>query len=167
MNKKIILVIALATILATGTAFADHPTGLGIGVVGGYLGEWNSGYNYGATALSLKLSGIPIYWALRVDLSEWYMSFNVMGDSYLIDQALVDKLVHWYLGLGAYVNLGLFNDSLMLSLGARLPIGLSIQPIPLLEIFFEVAPSIGLTVVPSFYFPHGGWGGGFGIRLWL
>ena len=64
--KKILFVFVLAAIVATGTVFADHPGGFGIGVQGGTGGIWRSG-GYGGHhhgALSLKIPGIPIFWAI-------------------------------------------------------------------------------------------------------
>ena len=38
--KKLLIVLALAAVLATGTALADHPGGFGIGVQGGGSSGW-------------------------------------------------------------------------------------------------------------------------------
>jgi opacity protein-like surface antigen len=172
--KKILIVIALAAILATGTAFADHPQGFGIGVVGGYFGGWESGRDYtGGAALSLKLSGLPIYWAVRLNFAgsfagmfNNYFGLNVSGDYYFMDRALIGNFLHWYLGLGAYVSM-LFTDPMYIGVGARVPIGLSIQLFNFLEIFAELPLTLGVTVSPGFHFPDGGWGASVGVRLWF
>ena len=158
MKKKVIIVIALAAILATGTAFADHPGGFGIGVQGGYGGGVGG-------ALTLKLPSLPIFWA--IDFTPWdgYTWLGLAGDFYFIDSQLVSTL-HWYFGLGGYVNLGL-GDPLGLAIGARLPIGLSWQPIPLLEIYLQVVPSIGLSILPKIDLYPNFWGANLGIRIWL
>jgi len=163
--KKICFVLILAAIIATGTAFADHPSGFGIGVQGGGSGGWGSTFG-GGGGLTLKLPSMPIFWT--VDFAAWsgYAWLWLAGDYYLIDQKLVSDIgLNWYLGVGGYVNLGL-GDPLGLGVGARLPIGLSWQPIQLLEIYLQVVPSIGLGILPGIGL-GGGWGGNLGIRLWF
>ena len=108
---------------------------------------------------------MPIFWAIDLELQDGYLGLALAGDYYLIDSQLIPTL-HWYLGVGGFVGLGFSDNSMDLRLGARLPIGLSWQPIPLLEIFLQVVPSLGVSVIP-FYFPYGGWGGNLGIRLWF
>jgi len=165
--KKLVLVFALAAILATGTLFADHPGGFGIGVQGGYSGAWGGG-GFGNGALSLKLPSLPIFWAIRMDITNGYFGLGVSGDYYLIDDKLVPEIgLNWYLGVGGALGLSFGGDWMGLGLAARLPIGLSWQPLPLLEIFLQVVPSLGVSILPGFHFPYGGWGGDIGIRLWF
>jgi len=183
--KKIVIVLALAAIIATGTAFADHPNGLGIGVVGNY-----SGWGFGGTGggLSLKIPGIPIYWAVSLGFGTNYLGFGVTGDSYFIDGRLTGPL-HWFLGLGAYFNFYSYSEKYTtieysftwMYGGGRIPIGLSFQPIDLLEIFIDIAPSLGVGIysgyeIKSTYYNHKedgsvgfGWGAPLeiGIRLWF
>jgi len=158
MKKKLLIALVLATVLATGTAFADHPGGFGIGVQGGYGGGVGGG-------LTFKLPSMPIFWV--VDFWSWDsgLGLQVAGDFYFIDSQLIPTL-HWYFGLGGYVNLGLGNP-LGLAIGARLPIGLSWQPINLLEIYLQFVPSIGLAVLPKIDLYPNFWGTNLGIRLWF
>jgi len=163
---KKLLIILIFVIITTGTAFADHPNGLGIGIQGGFSGAWG-GDNFGGGALSLKLPSLPIFWAARLDIWPEYLSLGISGDKYLIDQLLVKEAgLNWYLGFGIGAGIGLGNP-LALGVSGRLPIGLSWQPIPLLEIFLQIVPSLGLSVLPEFHFPYGGWGGDIGIRIWI
>jgi hypothetical protein len=155
--KRFVFVLALAAIIATGTAFADHPKGFGIGVVGNYSFAGFGGMGGG---LSLKFPGIPIYWALNLGFGENYLGFGITGDSYLIDKNLAGPL-HWFFGLGGYFSyygytvkgISGFVDEHTYSWmygGVRVPIGLSLQPIPLLEIFIDVAPSIGVGIYSGY-----------------
>jgi hypothetical protein len=165
--KKFALIIVLAAIIVTGTAFADHPGGFGIGVQGGTSSSWAGGGYYNGAALSLKLPSMPIFWAARLDIWDNYFSLNVSGDHYLIDNKLLPEIgLNWYLGIGLGAGIGL-GDPLGLGVSARLPIGLSWQPVPLLEIFLQVVPHLGVSILPEFHFPYGGWGGDIGIRLWF
>ena len=165
--KKAVLCLALFAILAAGTVFADHPGGWGVGIQGGYNGYWSGGY-FGSGALSLKIPKLPIFWAIRLDIEEGYFGLGVSGDYYLIDSKLVPAIgLNWYLGLGGGLGLSFGNNWLGFGVAARLPIGLSWQPIPLLEIFLQAVPSLGVSILPEFHFPYGGWGGDLGIRLWF
>jgi len=158
-----VIVITLAVILATGAAFADHPGGFGIGVQFGGSGGWG-GHWGGGGALTLKFPGIPVFWAVDFAIGPSYMWMNLAGDYYLIDNQLV-KTLHWYLGVGGYVGFSL-NNQLGLDAGARLPVGLSWQPLDLLEIYLQIVPSLGLGILPVLGL-GGGWGGNLGIRLWF
>jgi len=154
--KKLVIVVALIAILATGSVFADHPSGLGIGVVGGM--GWG-GFGGGAYGLSLKLPSIPIFWAINLGAGSNYFRIGLTGDSYFIDQVLVSDIgLHWFLGLGGFFNFYNYSEEYRsgsysskysythMNLGARLPIGLSWQPIDLIEIFIDLAPSLGLGI---------------------
>ena len=110
--KKILLVLALVAIIATGTAFADHPGGFGIGVVGTY------GSGYGG-ALSLKLPDMPIFWAINISAGDNNTHVGVQGDYYFIDADLIDKWLGWYIGVGGFAGIGLGGNSLGLNLGVR------------------------------------------------
>jgi len=180
--KKLIIVLVLATVIATGTAFADHPKGFGIGVVGFYPG---------GGGLSLKIPNVPIFWAINMGFGsnknnwwgeESWFSLNLTGDYYLIDAHLGGP-VHWFLGLGGY--LGLYshsgknnNDSWTwtdMIIGARIPVGISIQPVKLLEIFLDVAPCFGVGFYGDNKYNYGSSSVGnywafpieLGIRLWF
>ena len=184
--KKLVIVLALAAIIATGTAFADHPSGLGIGVVGNYS-TWGFGGQGGG--VSLKIPSIPIYWAVNLDLGLGYFGIGVTGDYYLIDKNLSGPL-NWFLGVGGYFSFLSYSSSYFLVdysytwmyAGVRVPIGISFQPMPLLEIFADIAPSIGVGIYSGYEVKYGGtslykedgsvglgWGAPIeiGIRLWF
>jgi len=179
------MVIALAAILATGTAFANHPSGFGIGLVGQY--GWSG---VGSGGLSLKIPSVPIFWAVNFGLGSNYFAIGLTGDYYMIDNALPVPTLHWFLGLGGFFNFYTYNATYYnnqysythINLGARVPIGLSWQPISLLEIWIDIAPSLGLFIDSEGKYRHNNvettWhqgGAGFhwgiplelGIRLWF
>jgi hypothetical protein len=166
MRKKVLFIILVLFLAIGAGAFADHPDGLGIGV------DFTYGYNGGVgPALSLKLPAVPVFWSVGVGINSVRFLITVAGDYYFIDKMLIPEIdLGWYLGLGLYFNLTTWKggDELGLGLGARLPIGLSWQPrqVDILELFFDVAPSLGLGISP-FDFPKWDVDVDFGIRLWF
>jgi hypothetical protein len=191
--KKIVLVLALAAVIATGTAFADHPKGFGIGVVGNY-----SSWGFGGTSggLSLKLPSIPIYWAFNFGIDPDGFGLGITGDSYIVDKNISGPL-HYFIGIGGYFTFYSYSQKYSGYLysydysytwmygGVRFPIGLSIQPVPLFEIFFDIAPSVGIGIYSGYDYKYKigtqeykfsnpgtvglGWGAPLevGIRLWF
>jgi hypothetical protein len=103
----------------------------------------------------------------------------VTGDYYFIDKPLVPEInLDWYLGLGGYAGMWIWKDNyrpsgaadgspdMSVTLGARLPIGLSWQPLDFLEVFMDVAPSLGLWVIPL-RFPDWDVHVDVGVRFWI
>ncbi|GHU09018.1 hypothetical protein FACS1894151_05980 [Spirochaetia bacterium] len=156
--KKIVAVCVIGLALCVSGAFAQHSNGFGIGVQGGY----SSGIGGG---LTLHIPSIPIFWTIDVN-SSW---LGVAGDYYLFDSSLVKEVgLGWYLGVGGFVDLGFWDrDHVLIAAGARLPIGLSWQPIKLLEIYLQVVPSLGLQISPDVRFWNDWWGANLGLRFWL
>jgi hypothetical protein len=163
MTKRLLVVFAFTVILATGSAFADHPDGWGIGIMG--RGGWGYGHGgLGGAAVSLKAPMLPVYWGINLDIGSNYFGLGLTGDYYLIDKNIANLGVptfSWYLGAGGFLGFSMYNggswrDSYgknynvgwtSLSFGARLPIGLSFQmPVSSisLEIFGAFVPNIGL-----------------------
>jgi hypothetical protein len=165
--KKLFLCGALGLVLAVSGVFADHPGGLGIGVLGRF-GWGYGGGGFGGGALSLKLPSLPIFWGVNAGIGSNYFGFGITGDKYFIDQTLTtiggSVPFGWYLGLGGYFNFaswtwkaGWYHNSYYtedhsktsLGFGVRVPIGIDLQ-IPIstikLEVFLEAAPSLGLGI---------------------
>ncbi|MCL2191042.1 MAG: DUF3996 domain-containing protein [Treponema sp.] len=168
--KKAVIGIALAAVLAAGTAFASpvHPNGFGIGALWG--GSVDGGLNNNV-ALSLHVPGVPVFWGIRLGLGGENLRLGLQGDYYFLGSYLVGDFLGWFLGFGLYGNFS-FGDNAAIGFGARLPIGLTIQPIDLLEIFLNVAPQIGLHMYTGggggIHFPSGGFFGfEIGLRLWF
>ena len=159
--------MVLAAIITTGTAFADYPGGLGIGIQGGGAYGWAGGLDYGA-ALSLKIPSLPIFWTIQANFGGGEFGLNVAGDVYLIHNPLVDSAnLDWYLGLGIGAGIWGFSDTLGLGASGRVPVGLSWQPIDLLELYLQIVPQLGVSILRKFRFPYGGMGANLGLRLWF
>jgi hypothetical protein len=161
--KKFLTVCAIGLALATSNVFADHPSSLGLGVVFG------GSVDGGAAALSLKVPSLPIYWAIRLDIGNGFFGLGATGDYYFIDDVLVSDInLGWYFGLGGYASLWGFSDKLGFAAGARVPVGLSLQFLKHGEVFVEIAPQLGIQVLPSVHFPHASYfNGALGIRYWF
>ena len=166
--KKLIMVIALAAIVATGTAFADHPDGWGIGVMGSYDMGFIGGYhgNYGP-ALSIKFPKLPVYWGIGMGFGWHGFRLGVTGDYYIIDKTFAPDIgLGWYFGVGGFVNMHFWSGWGGIDFGVRVPVGLSWMPINWLELFIDIAPSLGVGIYngAGFYF---GLPLGIGARFWF
>jgi hypothetical protein len=165
--KRVVLVLALAAIIAAGTAFADHPEGFGIGVVGSYGGFSSdfSGIGYG---LSLKIPGVPVFWGFNAgfgsdtfSVGDSYFSIGITGDFYVVDQVLSGPL-HYFIGVGGLFKYLSYSyqytgysysysyDYSWIFAGARAPIGISFQPVPLLEFFIDVGLFVGVAIYSGY-----------------
>ena len=173
--KKIVLILILALVMSV-SAFAYHPSGWGVGIVGRFQIDWDNdfGWAWGPT-FSLKAPQLPIYWGINMAFRQSGFSVGLTGDFHLFDESLnADLGIGWYLGLGAYVSILQYgqNDWTSLRFGARVPIGIYIFPVNFLEVFLGVAPSLGVGIgfgnAPSpFNFPSTGIGFDMGVRFWL
>ncbi|MDR0598747.1 MAG: DUF3996 domain-containing protein [Treponema sp.] len=191
--KKPVLIIVFAAFLATGAVFADHPKGWGVGVQGGFDGGWIGSDLGSGAALSLKIPYVPVFWAVNLGLGSSHFRVGLSGDYYFIDKPLVPAAnLHWFLGGGGWIHFysysrterGVDSNYTSLAFGARVPIGLSWQPLPWLEVFADFAPSLGVAIDTDgkykdgggtehkwhdggVRFPAGGWGGDLGVRFWF
>lgn len=181
--KKVLMVLVLAAIIATGTAFADHPEGWGIGLTGSY-GFGTEGYLGAGGGIFLKIPGVPIFWNIGVGLATNAFGLSVTGDYYIIDSPISGEL-GWFLGVGGFFNwfhysmasFGIDYTYDNLAFGIRVPVGISWMPLPQLEFIADVAPSFGLGMPGSYkiggieykYDPEFYWGVPIeiGFRYWF
>jgi hypothetical protein len=164
--RKTVLAIVIVAILAAGAAFADHPDGWGIGIVGNWNVGLFNGYGGGpGFGVSLKAPQLPIFWGIGMGfgINPDYFGLNVTGDYYLIDKPLVPAAnLHWFWGVGGFFDFYSFahkynhlgNDIkytyTYIDFGGRMPVGLSWQPIPLIEVFTSAALTLGLDIYSGY-----------------
>ncbi len=156
--KKIIILILLLTVftavnvsaLAIGGAFSINI--LDAAIPGG--------------ALSLKLDQLPLMWGIGFSIGGSGFNVGITGDWWLYHSPLF-SIVSLYIGPGGYVKINSSNDNIAVDLGARIPVGLQIFPIKPLELFLEIAPSIGIDIGQSVTFPRWGLQGAVGFRFWF
>lgn len=173
--KKGLLVLILAAILTTGTAFANdpRPDGFGIGVVAGGVGVWESGagfgWNYG---LALHLA--DIYWGINLRVQSNWVYIGATGDFLTLLGGNITGPLGWYIDAGLYGAIGLWNPDegdggVSFDIGARLPIGLNLN-FQVVDIWLAFVPRLGVgirTFGDDTLFLGGGWGPEFGFRIWL
>jgi len=167
MKKKLVIVVALAAVLATGPAFAD---GFGIGVHGGFGGPGGGG------GLNLAFSNLFLYIdAVAASGSSFHVAGAVDFIS-LLHNEFVDTLSFYIrVGVGAalwgYDHLG--DSGLGVAAGVRLPIGLSWMPLDFLELFVQGVPQVGVRIAgregsdSGFGLWSNFWGANLGIRFWF
>ncbi|HEY9595023.1 MAG TPA: hypothetical protein VHE79_11130 [Spirochaetia bacterium] len=156
--KKKVLIVLIALALCATSAFAAKGT-LGIGGEGSlYFGS--AGGLPMSAMLTLKLPSFPLYLgigistdpALALTADYWFAHGNVTG------------ILDYYAGIGGYGFLD-FNPT-NLAVGGRIPLGLQLWPFGrVFEIFIEIAPAVGITLIPTAFDWH--LQGALGFRFWI
>ena len=154
--KKIVLVLALVTIIGAGTAFADF----GIGLHGGYGGLG------GGAGLNLAFSNLYIY-VDAFGLGGSGMNISGAVDFIQFFDGNIAAGLGWYVRLGIAAGLWGFDEELGLAAAVRVPVGLSWKPISSIELFLQIQPQVGLQILPDIGLWANFWGGNLGFRFWL
>lgn len=154
-----ILVIALAImLLASAGAFAKS-SGFAIGGEGSLYFAGNGGLPVYAM-LTLHFPRVPLYFGIGVS-SAADIGFTA---DYWFNHGNLGGIFAYYVGIGGYLALSPNTPSF--AGGARLPLGLQLWPFgSAFEIFFEVAPAVGVSIVPTGFDWH--LQGAIGFRFWL
>ena len=158
--KKIILVICVLLVLAGGSAFAAKGGGFAIGGEGSLYFAGAGGGLPTYAMLTLHLPSFPLMLGLGITGN---VDIGITADYWLAHGTLV-SIFDWYAGVGGY--LGLSPNSGYVSAGARIPLGLQAWPFgQTFELFLEVAPAVGVSIVPTGFDWH--LQGAVGFRFWL
>ena len=158
MKRALVVVIAIMMIAAAG-AFAQRTEGLAIG------GEATISYSAaapipGGGMFLLHIPRFPLMMAIGVNSAP---AIRLHAD-YWFAKSQGPSVLGAYVGVGAYLTLGLNPSSV--SVGARLPLGVDVWPFrEHLEFFLELAPSIGVRLVPTGFDWH--LHGALGLRYWF
>ncbi|MDR2658829.1 MAG: hypothetical protein LBC27_02405 [Spirochaetaceae bacterium] len=153
MKKKILVIAAALFVFASVEAFSF---GLGVrgnwgydGIGGGsLLFSPNRDFHFG---LSYYIGDV-LHLGLTADW--WFYEWELAGPLSL------------YIGAGLYGWVWL-GDDVNTGLGVRVPVGLDLNPTDWLEIFLEIAPQIGVGLLPSVGI-SGNWiSASIGIRFWI
>jgi hypothetical protein len=158
MKKVLVLVFAVMMIATTG-AFAAKGGGLAIGGEGALAFAGTGGLPMGAM-LMLHLPQLPLMLGIGVSTSP---AVGLTADYWFAHGALF-SIFDWYVGIGGYLTVDLNPTGL--AAGGRIPIGLQIWPFGQnLEFFLEVAPAVGVSLIPTGFDWHVQ--AALGLRFWF
>jgi hypothetical protein len=159
-RKTLILIIIVLLVSATG-AFAATGGTAAVGVEGALNFGQAGGMPMGAMIL-LHFPQVPIMWGIGLDSA---MDIGLTGD-YWFTQGTMASILSWYVGIGGYMYLGLGSDPVGFSAGARIPLALQLWPFGRkLEFFIEVAPALGISIIPTGFDWH--LQSAIGLRYWF
>lgn len=155
--KKKVLVIAFVLIAIVSMSASAQTFGVGGAFSIDALGGLPS-----SAMLSLKLPQLPFLWGIGAQINENAFNLAFTADWWLYTQGLGG-------GLGLYIGPGLYLSlPETIEFGGRVPVGLNLYPIDVLELFIELAPTLlffsdraGVTI------PDFGLQGAFGFRFWF
>ena len=156
--KKIIVLSALLLVLSAASVFS-----LGIGLRGNY----GFGDRFGASLFISpgKKAGMGgAHFGINYWINKDAVSFGGTMDYWLFNPNITGPL-NFYLGAGLFASIS-FGDPLALVAGLRVPIGLDLN-FDRVDVFLEVAPQIGLSLLPTIGL-NNGWGtAAVGVRFWF
>lgn len=157
--KKVLIVVFAIMLLATTGAFAAKGSGFAIGGEGSLYFAGSGGLPSSAMLL-LHLPQIPLMFAIGVS-NPFAIGFTV---DYWFAHGNLVSILDWYAGVGGYLSV--YTDPTNVVVGGRIPLGLQIWPFgQTLEIFIEVAPAVGVVIVPTAFEWH--FQGALGLRVWF
>jgi len=160
MHKKMrLLILAILLTFGAVSAFAAKGSGLAIGGEGALYFGGTGGLPM-AAMLSLHLPQFPLMLGIGVSNAP---AFGLTAD-YWAAHGNLTSIFAWYAGVGGYLSANL-GSSATISAGGRFPIGLQVWPVgQVLEVFLEVAPAVGIILVPTGFDWH--LQGAVGLRFW-
>ena len=159
--KKILLILL---VLVTAASFS-----LSAAAIGATFGLNFVDNATGNVALTGKLTELPPVFGLSFDLGSDTFRMGLTADWWMYQRPLVG-MISMYVGPGAYVKLELAENNNSFGLGARVPFGFQIFPFgndPEIELFFELAPILGVQFTDPIDFPQFSVQGVIGGRLWF
>lgn len=153
MNRKVAIVVLVLMVGTIGLASADT-FGIGLSTGAGSGGVGN-------TLLSVKLPQVPFLLGVGFNAGGGRFSAAFTADWWLYTTNLVN-FVNLYAGPGIYLTV---PDPL--NVGIRVPVGINAYPIPVLELFFEIAPTFAILSGGQINFPSFDFQAALGFRFWF
>jgi hypothetical protein len=154
--------IVLAVILVFGAAVTVSARGAGFAIGGeGALYLAGAGGLPMSAMLTFHIPQVPLMFAVGVQ-----SPFAVAATAdYWAAHGSVTSIFSWYAGVGAYLYFDVGPGG-TIGAGGRIPIGLQAWPFrDVLELFVEIAPAVGVILVPTGFDWH--LQGAVGLRIWL
>jgi hypothetical protein len=159
MKKTRAFLLAVLLLCSTTGAFAKG-SGFAIGGEGALYLAGAGGLPMSAMLL-FHIPQVPLMFGIGVSSP---IALAVTAD-YWAAHGSLGSIFSWYAGVGGYLALDLGPDATVTA-GGRIPIGLQAWPVgPVLELFIEIAPAVGVVLVPTGFDWH--LQGAIGLRFWL
>ncbi|OPZ66932.1 MAG: hypothetical protein BWY83_02746 [bacterium ADurb.Bin478] len=160
MNKKAGWLIAALMLVCSTSSFA---VGLGLQ----YSGNAGKIYTNGI-AINVKLDDRPMVFAASYYIDD-DKSFGLTGDYWLFEKPIGssgESKINWYAGVGLFLSM-FFGDDFELHDGIRVPLGVNMFIDKKIELYAQVVPAFGISMIPTiktngFYVPISG-----GFRVWF
>jgi hypothetical protein len=157
--RKIFVVICALMLLTSAGAFAARNSGFAIGGEGSLYFAGSGGLPTYAM-LTFHLPQFPLYIGLGITST---VAIGLTADYWLAHGNLV-SIFDYYAGIGGYLALDPNGGDV--AVGGRIPLGIQVWPFgSVFEIFVEVAPAVGFSIIPTGFDWH--LQGAVGFRFWL
>ena len=158
MKQTRALAIAALLILAAGGTVSAR-SGFAIGGEGALYLAGAGGLPMSAM-LTFHIPQVPLMFGLGVE-NPFAIAATV---DYWAAHGNVVSILSWYAGVGLYLSLDVGGGNA--AFGGRIPIGLQAWPLrDVLELFLEIAPAVGVVLIPTGFDWH--LQGAVGLRIWL
>lgn len=156
MKKTLVLSVLLIALVSVPVFSFGIGAAFGVDFIGSTAGP--------GALLSLKLDQHPAVFGVGFAIAENAFRLGFTADYWLWRANLIE-ILYLYLGPGVFIDVGLWdNGEGTFGVGLRIPIGLQAFIIDPLELFFEVAPTIGFA---GGQFPAFNVQGAVGFRFWF
>ncbi len=157
--RKMLVVTCVVMVVSAAGAFAARPSGFAIGGEGSLYFAGSGGLPAGAM-LTLHLPGLPLMLGIGISSAT---ELGLTADYWLAHGNVVSAL-DYYAGIGGWLSVELNGPGVVA--GGRIPLGLQLWPLgQVLELFVEIAPAVGLVIVPTGFAWH--LQGAVGLRFWF
>jgi hypothetical protein len=156
--KKLLLVATVVLALASPSVFAATQHGWAVGGEAVFPFAGSSLPSSGM--INFKFTKIPIMFAVGISTAP---ALGITADYWFANERIAD-VFDWYAGVGGYMTINWNPNGL--AVGGRIPLGLQAWPFGRnLEIFVEIAPAVGVSLVPTAFDWH--LQGALGLRFWF
>jgi hypothetical protein len=157
--KRIFVVICALMLFTAAGAFAARGGGFAIGGEGSLYFAGSGGLPTYAM-LTLHLPQVPLYLGVGITNT---VAIGLTADYWLAHGNIV-SIFDYYAGVGAYLALAPNQGDV--AFGGRIPLGIQAWPFgSVFELFIEVAPAVGISIVPTGFDWH--LQGALGFRFWF
>ncbi|MGA2479002.1 MAG: hypothetical protein ABSG63_09680 [Spirochaetia bacterium] len=156
MRKTIVLAAAILALASTSVFAKGSDFALGGEAVFPFAGS--SLPTIGM--LTFHLPKVPVMFAVGISSAP---AIGVTVDYWFADGKIAGPF-DWYVGIGGYASINWNPDGF--ALGGRIPLGIQAWPFgQTLELFVELAPAVGVSVIPTAFEWH--LQGALGLRVWF